>query len=78
MISAQESKIRTQDNIDDFTKKKLLELETNIETAIKIGQFATTIDGTLEPYIKSQLENLGYKVDFGSQYNEPYYTISWE
>lgn len=76
-ITAQEAKIQTQDNIDDFITKKMLKLEGYISDAIKIGQFSTTIDGTLEPYIKSQLESLGYKVN-PSQYNESYYIISWE
>lgn len=78
MITAQEAKIRTQDNIDDFTTKKMLEIEGYISSAMKIGQFSTTVDGILEPYIKAQLENLGYKIILGDQYNDYYYTISWE
>lgn len=35
-------------------------------------------DGSLKPETRKKLEELGYKVETGTQYNEPYYSISWK
>ena len=38
---------------------------------------AISEDGSLKPETRKKLEELGYKVETGTQYNEPYYSISW-
>lgn len=75
MISAQEARIQTLDN---SSGKKISELENQINNAIKSGRFCITAEGVLEPTVKKQLENLGYKINCGNKYNEFYYSISWK
>lgn len=76
MISAKDARQKAEEN-----KKKLLAIEmANIETRIKFAiengstgiSYKEISKGSEEELIRS-----GYKVQRGSQYNEPYVTISW-
>lgn len=77
MITANEAKRITQNNINECMTKELTELEMQIKKAIDEGKFSISNDGVLQQATKRQLEEFGYKVQTGSQYNESYYSISW-
>lgn len=76
--SALEANKMTNNAIDSCTTQQLAELSKLISDAIADGKFSISEDGCLKPEIRKKLEELGYKVETGSQYNEPYYSISWK
>ena len=78
MLSASEARTKTQNNINDCAAKELAKLEEQISNAILEGKFSISNDGSLQLSTRQKLEKLGYKVTTGSQYNEPYYNISWQ
>lgn len=75
--SASEANKMTNDTIDSRTTQQLVELSKLIRDAITDGNFSISKDGSLKPEIRKKLEELGYKVEIGTQCNEPYYSISW-
>lgn len=77
MLSASEARAKTQDKINNRITKKLAELEKQIDCAVASGKYSISNSGCLQSEIKQRLEELGYKVTTGSQYNESYYCISW-
>ena len=76
--SASEANKMTNNAIDSCTTQQLAELSKLIRTAIADGKFSISEDGSLKPETRKKLEELGYKVETGTQYNEPYYSISWK
>ena len=77
MISAKDANTKTLNNITKCVTEELFKLENQINDAIKIGKFYISSSGFLQIETKKTLEELGYNVSVGSQYNEPYYIISW-
>ena len=75
--SASEANKMTNHVIDSCTTQQLAELSKLIRDAIADGKFSISEDGCLKPEIRKKLEELGYKVETGIQYNESYYSISW-
>lgn len=75
--SALEANKMTNNAINDCTTQQLAELSKLIRDAIADGKFSISEDGSLKPETRKKLEELGYKVETGTQYNEPYYSISW-
>nr|DAK93455.1 MAG TPA: hypothetical protein [Caudoviricetes sp.] len=75
--SASEANKMTNNAIDNRTIQQLAELSKLIRDAIADGKFSISEDGCLKPETRTKLEGLGYKVETGTQYNEPYYSISW-
>ena len=75
--SASEANKMTNNAIDSCTTQQLAELSKLIRDAIADGKFSISEDGCLKPETRKKLEELGYKVETGNQYNEPYYSISW-
>ena len=63
--------------IDSGITQQLAELSKLIRDAISDGKFSINENGYLKPKIRKKLEELGYKVDTCSKYNESYYSISW-
>lgn len=76
--SASEANKMTNNAIDSCTTQQLAELSKLIMDAIADGKFSINKDGCLKPETRKKLEELGYKVETGTQYNEPYYSISWK
>ena len=74
---AHEANNMTKHVIDSYTTQQLTELSKLIRDAIADGKFSISKDGCLKPKTRKKLEELGYKVETGSQYNESYYSISW-
>lgn len=77
MLSASETKKKTQNNIDSCVTQELEKLNKQIDDAIAKGKFSISNNGNLQSVTRERLKVLGYKVQTGSQYNEPYYSISW-
>ena len=75
--SASEANKMTNHVIDSCTTQQLAELSKLIRDAIADGKFSISEDGCLKPETRKKLEELGYKVETGNQYNESYYSISW-
>lgn len=75
--SASEANKMTNNAIDSCTTQQLAELSKLIRDAIADGKFSISEDGCLKPETRKKLEELGYKIETGSQYNESYYSISW-
>lgn len=75
--SASEANKMTNNAIDNRTTQQLAELSKLIRDAIADGKFSISEDGCLKPETRTKLEGLGYKVETGTRYNEPYYSISW-
>lgn len=76
--SASEANKMTNNAINSCTIQQLAELSKLIRDAIADGKFSISEDGCLKPETRKKLEELGYKIETGSQYNEPYYSISWK
>lgn len=76
--SASEANKMTNNAIDSCTTQQLAELSKLIRDAIADGKFSISEDGCLKPEIRKKLEELGYKIETGNQYNESYYSISWK
>ena len=74
---AHEANNMTKHVIDGRTTQQLVELSKLIRDAIADGKFSISEDGSLKPETRKKLEELGYKVETGTQYNEPSYSISW-
>ena len=77
MLSAKEAYAKTLYNISESVTEELNKLEEKINDSIKNGKFYISSNGFLQTETKNKLEELGYKVSVGSQYNETYYIISW-
>lgn len=77
LLSAAEAKAMTEQNIDNLTSQKMVEINSEIRTAIDKGKFSISGDGTLTTTVIEKLRNMGYKVKNDSQYNESFWSISW-
>lgn len=78
LLSASEAHKKITDNIKDCSTKELAEISTRISDAIENGKFSISDDGCLQYETTQRLEELGYKVQIGSKYNEQYWSISWK
>jgi hypothetical protein len=77
MISAEEARKETTKNLETFSTVELEDVEKKIREAIKQGNYSISDDGRLSEQSRKALENAGFKVNMGNQYNEPYYSINW-
>ena len=75
--SASEANKMTNHVIDSCITQQLAELSKLIRDAVADGKFSISEDGCLKPEIRKKVEELGYKIETGNQYNESYYSISW-
>lgn len=75
--SASEANKMANNIIDNCITQQLAELSKLIKDAIADGKFSISEDGYLKPETQKKLEELGYKIETGTQYNESYYSISW-
>jgi hypothetical protein len=78
MISAEEARKETTKNLETFSTIELADIEKEIREAIKQGNYSISNNGCLSGQSIKALEDAGFKVNAGSQYNEQYYSISWE
>jgi hypothetical protein len=78
MISAEEARKETSKNLETFSTVQLRNIEKKIKEAIEQGSYSISCDGYLAGQSMNVLEKAGFKIDIGRQYNELYYSISWE
>lgn len=78
LLSAEESRKRADEAVDNALIKELQEIATKINAASKEGNYSCSDDGCLKPKTREKLEELGYKVEVGNQYNQSWYSISWK
>lgn len=77
MIKAQEARRRTEDKTQHLASIEMADIEELIENAIENCEYYVSQDGVLSQSCRKHLESLGYKVEAGTQYNEPWYCIKW-
>jgi hypothetical protein len=77
MISAKEA--REQLNIIETRKNEnqIALCEKEINKSINDGLSCASLNTRVTVSVKIYLESLGYKVEYGSQYNEQFTSISW-
>ena len=78
MLSACEANKKTLNNIKKCVTEELSKINEQINQAISNGKFSISNDGYLQPETTQRLQELGYKITTGNQYNESYYCISWK
>ena len=77
MITAQEASRQSKGVLHNFATTEMRKIEKDIMNAIKEGRFSISGDGYLQEETRYILSELGYRVKTGTQYNEPWYSISW-
>ena len=77
MISAKEAREKSEQNKQNILNKEMAIIEEEINKAIVKGQDYTCIGSEISSRAKQILEQLGYKVERGRQYNESYTSIEW-
>ena len=81
-FSASKAEEMTSQWIDDCVERQLIAVFELIKNAITEGKFSISCSdittGPLMPRTLKKLEELGYKIETGSQYNEKFYNISWK
>lgn len=78
LLAATEARSKTDEHIQKCLTTELHKLSEQITNAIAEGKYSITNDGYLQRETRQRLEELGYKVETGSQYNESYYSVSWK
>ncbi len=78
MIDAREARKRAQDNLASNAAKELSLIETLISDAVSKGAYFITYGGPMQARVREKLDELGYKVEIDSQYNDVCFIVSWE
>lgn len=77
LINAKEAREKVEQGKYEKAIEQMNQIEKEIEIAINKGFSSVSLNGVLESPNRRQLEELGYAVNTGSQYNESYYSITW-
>lgn len=77
MITAKEARERVIYKANQLATIEMKHIEEMIENAIENCEYSISQNGTLSQFCRNQLESMGYKVETGTQYNEPWYCIRW-
>lgn len=77
MISAADARKKAEESIDIKTAAQIRDVEGEVIAACEKGNTSIVYGKSLTDKTVSKLQELGYEVVHGSQYNESYYTISW-
>ena len=78
IITAEQARQRAKSYISEYELSQFNKIMENIERESAQGYFKYYGDGALRSAVRKKLEELGYDVSIGNQYNEPEYCISWE
>lgn len=78
MIARGKDKEKVLNAVSMRWREEFNKIEKYIEDSASSGVFYVSKSGSIHPRMKQLLEDLGYKVKIGLQYNEPYYTIGWK
>ena len=77
MMNAQQARERSKNTIQYGIEEEMWLVEELVEKATGRGEFVVTSSGNLHKVSMEALRALGYTVENCSQYNEPYFRISW-
>ena len=77
MISAADARKKADESIDILVMREIKAVEANVISACEEGKTTITCTGTLSEKTVNKLQELGYEVVAGNQYNETYHVISW-
>lgn len=77
MISAKEVRKQSEQNNQSKLHKEIEMIERNINNAIAKGENRVYIEPAISTSAKQMLQQLGYKVKYGQQYNNSYTNIEW-
>ena len=77
MISAKEARKQSEQNKQNILTKEMVTIEKEINNEISQGNNNVYINGLISSDARQMLEQLGYNVECGSQYNESYVNIKW-
>ena len=77
MISAKEARKQSEQNKQGILNKEMTIIEKEINNEISQGNNNVYIDDSISSDARQMLEQLGYDVKCGSQYNESYVNIKW-
>ena len=77
MISAKEARKQSEQNKQNILNKEMAIIEEKINNEISQGNNNVYIDGSVSLNARQMLEQLGYDVKCGGQYNESYTNIKW-
>ena len=77
MISAKEARKQSEQNKQNILNKEMTIIEEEINNEISQGNNNVYINGSISSDARQMLEQLGYNVKCGSQYNESYVNIEW-
>lgn len=77
MISAADARKKAEESIDIKTAAQIRDVEGEVIAACEKGDTSIVYGKSLTEKTVNKLQELGYEVVHGSQYNESYYTISW-
>ena len=78
MITAEQARQRAKAAISKYEQSQFNEIMENIDEKSAQGYYKYYGDEALRPAVRKKLEELGYDIAIGNQYNEPEYCISWE
>lgn len=67
----------TIQNVSNELDKEMIEISTQIDTAIKDGKFYICKSGNLSPCAIYELQKAGYKIAYDYSGSKTYYFISW-
>ena len=77
MIPAKEARKQSKENSDNKLSNEISKIEARIKLAVAEGERGICVGQFLSLETKMFLEELGYTVKYGNQYNESYTTINW-
>ena len=77
MISAKEARKQSEQHKQNILTKEMATIEKEINNEISQGNNNVYINGSISLNARQMLEQLGYDVKCGSQYNENYVNIKW-
>jgi len=78
MWTAEQARQRAKTAISNYEQSQFNEIMEGIDKRSAQGYYNYYGDGALRPVVRKKLEELGYDITTGYQYNEPEYCISWE
>lgn len=77
MMSAKEAASQSLECLRKFKTEELRKIEIGIKREIQCGRRIYSYEGYISKEAKHELEQLGYNIETGSQYNQGYVTIKW-
>lgn len=78
MIDAREARKRAQNNLVSNAANELSLIDALITEAVSKGEYFIVYGGPMQARVREKLDELGYKVEIDSQYNDVCFIVSWE